>query len=517
MKTQKILALTIAIFLAASIYLGLVNNANAQATTLSLNPQTTSGVDVGNTFAVTVHVADVANLWAWKIGLTWDPAMLAMVYPPGAQEGPFLKTGGSTIFTPATPNNATGVLTEIASALLTSTTVSGSGDLATMTFKVVGYGSSNINITGSILEDFNEAPIAHTDVNAIVTTLAPPPAHGPTAMFTPADGTYYTVGDTVSLDASSSLPGYDTANVAEVCPIATYSWKITGAMSMTFGGSTASFTTTIVGDLTVNLTVTAPDPHLPSAQGFSNTSTLIKTLHIQAVPVGATIDVYTDRGGQGPNATSDAYGPQELVNIYAKVTYNNAPVVGKSVAFEIQNAQNQAIAYVSGVTNANGVATAEFRLPWPDTNPESVFGNWAIVGTVDVSQVVVNDTVAFQFNYIIQIVSMQTLQTSNAPASSFARGTQMKVNVTLSNIRTVAVTTTLTITICDNCNVPVASFTVDITVPAQGQTAAAGTLNIPSYAFVGTATAYANALTQLPSQGGVPYCPEGNKQFVITV
>jgi hypothetical protein len=517
MKTQKILALTIAIFLAMSISLGYRNNANAQATTMSLNPQNTSGLDVGNTFNITVHVADVADLWGWRVGLTWNPAVLAVVYPPGAYEGPFLKTGGSTIFTPAPPNNATGVLPEIAGALFTTSGVSGSGDVAIVTFKVMGYGSSSINMTGSVLQDPNSAPISHQDLNAMVTTLAPPPAHGPTAMFTPADGTYYTVGDTISLDASSSLPGYDTASVSEVCPITIYSWKITGAMSMTFGGSTASFGATTVGDLTVNLTVTAPDPHLPSASGFSNTSTVIKTLHILAIPVGAAIDVYTDRGGQGPNARSDAFGPQELVSIYAKVTYNGAPVVGKSVAFEIRNAQNQSIAYVTGVTDTNGIATAEFRLPWPDTNPESVFGNWAIVATVDVSQVMVSDTVALQFDYIIRIVSIQTLTTSNAPASSFARGTQMKINVTLSNIRTVAVTTTLTMTIYDNCNVPVAAFFVDITVPAQGQTAIAGTLNIPTYAFVGTATAYVNALTQLPSLGGVPYCPEGTRQFLITI
>jgi len=519
MKMKQILALSIAIIVAMSISLGAIKTANAQATVLSLQPGTISGPppDLGDTFTVTLEIADVTNLWGWATKISWTPAVLEMVGTPA--EGPFLKPG--TLFAAAPPDNVNGNVPDMSCGRTTATGVSGSGVLASMTFRVKGYGSTTISLSNTQLLDpaSPHNQITHTPANSNF-NLPPPPAHGPVAKFTPADGTWYMDGDSIALDATSSTPGYDTVPVAEVCPITSYAWQIDfgndGSVEMSFGGATATILASIIGEVKVTLTVTAPDPHPPSGTGYSTTDTEIHILHIRAIPQGADIDVYTQRGGVGPDASSDAFGPQELVSLYAKVTYNNVPVVSKDVAFEIQNADGTAVAYRSGRTNSEGIATAEYRLPWPDENPEAGFGVWTIIGTVDVSQVVVDDGCSFQFGYIIKIVSVQTLLPNNTPAVSFARESSVKVNVTLSNIRKVDVATTVTITIYDEAKVPIAAFVVDISVTAQGQTWTAGTMTIPSWAFVGQATVYVNAMTQLPSLGGVPYCPESATNFQIT-
>jgi hypothetical protein len=114
-----------------------------------------------------------------------------------------------------------------------------------------------------------------------------------------------------------------------------------------------------------------------------------------------------------------------------------------------------------------------------------------------------------------------TLTASGAQATSFARSTpssgQMKVNVTVRNIATTtAYTGKECITIYDEGNVPVAVVQIDVTVPAGQTVSIAQTITIPHYAFAGQAKAYVNILTNFPSLGGVPYCPETVQPFSIT-
>jgi hypothetical protein len=40
-------------------------------------------------------------------------------------------------------------------------------------------------------------------------------------------------------------------------------------------------------------------------------------------------------------------------------------------------------------------------------------------------------------------------------------------------------------------------------------------MTIPKWAFVGTATVYANLFNNYPYIGGVPYCPEDPAEFTI--
>jgi hypothetical protein len=524
MKNTKIFGLSIAIFMVVSILFGSVSIKPAQAATvLYLDPAAVNGSPpgLGDTFSVAVRISDVNDLVGWGVKLSWSPTVLQMVYPPPAVEGPFLTALGPTLFTPTIPNNVTGVLTGLGSASFARPGATGSGLLCTMQFRVVGYGTTNIAITFSELYSGDgTVPITHTATGTAV-NIPPPPSTAPVAKFNLTDGATYYVGTSFRIDGSISLPGYDSAPApGHNVPITAYDWTVAGPATGTDeNGAIVTFTGNTVGTITVSLRVTATDMTPPTAGDYTPTSTLVtKTLNIVAVPTGAAIDVYTERGGQTPMAASDAFGPQELITLYAQVIYNGAPVAGKDVAFEIVNKRGEAIGYIVRRTDASGIATGEYRLPWPYPNPEAEFGTWTIVATVDVAEQIVSDNCTFMFNYIVTVTSVRTLNADGVtPQGIFNRGSSVLVEFALNNIRTTGpVNARVTITIYDNCSVPVGSITTQMNNLNTGaSTPVAPTVSIPSWAFVGQATIYVNVLTGLPALGGVPYCPETTKTFSI--
>jgi hypothetical protein len=95
-------------------------------------------------------VENVTDLWSWKVKITWDPSVLALVGSP--TEGPFLQTAGSTFFAVA-PSPA-GEVSEVSCTLLAATGASGSGDLAYLTFEAVNaseYGITDITVASTVI------------------------------------------------------------------------------------------------------------------------------------------------------------------------------------------------------------------------------------------------------------------------------------------------------------------------------------------------------------------------------
>jgi hypothetical protein len=286
---------------------------------------------------------------------------------------------------------------------------------------------------------------------------------------------------------------------------------------MVLHGENTSVVIPQAGITKITLEVTAPDAYLPASLNYVQTTSVVQLLQVVERPTGANLDVYTERGGQFNNESSDAYGPQELVLIHALVTYNDAPVVGKDVVFEILNKNGNSVDSRVARTDEDGIATIEFRLPWPDVNPENLFGNWTIDANVDVSQQTVSDACAFQFGYIINIESIATFNMDGSPSSVFARGNDIVINVTLTNIRRIFVETAVTFTLYDVSHVPVGVFAIGLSIPAQSVTWTTATIRIPTWTFVGLATCNGNAFTRQPSNNGVAYCPEKIANFSITV
>jgi hypothetical protein len=521
MMRSKIFVLVYALLI-VSIAIALIPidpfRVKAQSIILSLKPESTIGPppDLGETLTLKLHVADVSNLWSWKVQITWDPVVLSLASSP--VEGPFLKSAGATLFLvmPPTP----GEIGEMSSTLLSRVSANGSGDLASLTFAVVSYGMTNINLTSTVLKDptveHNEIP--HTAIGATF-QLAQPPSTSPVAAFMPENLTSFVVGDTMYLDAQPSAGGYDTMPAGDetACPIANFTWQIDvgsdGSVDITLEGINGSFVCAAQGEIAVNLTVYAPDPVPPSHEDYVEYDSTVHLFFVQERLNNSRIDVYTDQGGEYPEDSGGAYGPQQLVSIYALVTYEDAPLANQYVAFEILN-NNITMAYRTGLTNAQGIATTEFRLPWTE-NPEELFGMWTLIGVAEVAQTIINDTCSFTYGLAVYIVTAQIMDHLNQPAQLFTPGQTARINVTITNTQETPLETAVAVTLFDEASVPIGAAYVIIVVPAQTTTSEVVDLNIPTWAFAGAATAYVNAFTQLPQDLGVPYCPEHEVQFTI--
>lgn len=108
-------------------------------------------------------------------------------------------------------------------------------------------------------------------------------------------------------------------------------------------------------------------------------------------PPPRVIDVYTQRGGTGPNAYGGEFEAGSLIILSAYATYNTFPVQHVGVAFQVLDAKNQTNALLVGITDENGIATVEFRVRFD----QSVEGTWWVVASGDISSTIVWDTVTF--------------------------------------------------------------------------------------------------------------------------
>jgi len=142
-----------------------------------------------------------------------------------------------------------------------------------------------------------------------------------------------------------------------------------------------------------------------------------------------------DYPGLPPNQNADAYEPQDIVILYALVTYNGDPVQNKYVAYEIIPMDKMTGVtrevpgfpiYRTAKTNEMGIATINFTIPWPCTNPEVVLGAYKCVQKVDIASTTISDTLWFEVGWIINLISVDVV---NAKKCTFAN-----VTITYENI-----------------------------------------------------------------------------------
>ena len=129
--------------------------------TVSVSPDTIikdylldPGYQIGDKFTVDVNIADVADLYTWQLNVTWDPSILsASDYVAGG----FLlgtispdKTAAFQLgYVINATDNANGYTCISESILGEYAGITGSGQLATIEFEVVGYGYTNLTISTS--------------------------------------------------------------------------------------------------------------------------------------------------------------------------------------------------------------------------------------------------------------------------------------------------------------------------------------------------------------------------------
>jgi hypothetical protein len=235
---------------------------------------------------------------------------------------------------------------------------------------------------------------------------------------------------------------------------------------------------------------------------------------------GGKLDIFTQKepfSGRGLNVSSDAFGPEEEVMIYASVTYNDYPVGRALVGFEIHGPRNSMYNITlctSNQTDDAGIARIRFRI---GLISQINFGEWKVFGTVFVADKVCLDFLSFKVGWIVEVVSIKTVNESYIEQTEFTKGSYVGIELSLRNIAMTEKKATLSIAIYDLLRVQINSTEIeDFNLQSNGSILHIGCfLLIPEWACAGDAVACVSAYTAPASQGGVPYCPEISKHFLI--
>jgi hypothetical protein len=234
---------------------------------------------------------------------------------------------------------------------------------------------------------------------------------------------------------------------------------------------------------------------------------------------GGNIDLFTQKepyDGRGLGTPSDAFGPGEQIKIYALVTYNGFPAQSL-VAFVLVGPPNSAAnvtLYRSAFTNESGIAETSVRISFMNV---STFGEWRAIGNTRIGDATVQDLLTFKVGWIVEIISLRTLDEDNFTQNSFARGRNVGVEVILRNIAMTEKVATITVTMYDGLNVTIDSKVLNgfVVQPNDVPVLAYFLLFVPLNATMGSAVVYADAYTAPVQEGGISYCPEVSKGFFI--
>jgi hypothetical protein len=119
-------------------------------------------------FNVNVAIANVTDLYAWQIKLYYQSTVLNCT---DVVEGPFLKSGGSTVWVidnDPSYNSTRGMILFGASLIGQIPGVNGNGTLATISFQTMALGNATLDIADSMLLDSNLQDISHSAFGSIV-------------------------------------------------------------------------------------------------------------------------------------------------------------------------------------------------------------------------------------------------------------------------------------------------------------------------------------------------------------
>jgi hypothetical protein len=249
-----------------------------------------------------------------------------------------------------------------------------------------------------------------------------------------------------------------------------------------------------------------------------STLTCVKIVPVEA-QAGRFIDVFTQKGGVGVNQSSDMFQPQELVTLYALVTFNDNPVGSKLVSFKANgplNALQNMTAEGAVMTNESGIAEFSFRIPWSPPDPEEkVFGEWNVISSVDIADVRVVDTLKFLVGWIVKITNIATLNAELRPEIYYLRQSTIVFNLTILNSARTAKPGTIDIDVQDSAGHPIIYIQLDNLVFQPGLSYVNASTTIPSDASMGQATVSAVPYTAPVELGGVLYSPAIATTFEI--
>ena len=339
-------------------------------------------------------------------------------------------------------------------------------------------------------------PHQNVDWYPLMRPWSPLPSPPPVALFSYTPEKPY-VTETVTFNASAS---YDSDGV-----IISYKWNFgDGSPPVTETDPITYHAYMSPGNYTVTLTVTDNDLQTGSTSKI-----------VTVVPYRLILDLYSQQpdpySGKGPNQPCDAFEPQDTVILFAYVTYNDEPMVNKEVTFQVFDPNNNTIIVNTNRTDEYGIASVKFRIP-----VNEAFGWHLAAAHVEVSGKIANDTMPFRVGWLIELLTVETVDQYGNPKTNFAKREYVLFNIKLQNIAFTVKNVTLSITLLDSVNQPIGNANYQMEVsPGYEELDLVFNMLIPGWCYIGGANAKANAQTNWTWLGGTPYCPEISVNLVI--
>jgi hypothetical protein len=142
-------------------------------TTLSIEPQIQTGLEISDEFTINVTVTDVTDLYGWQFAIYYKNSVLNAT---GYSEGPFLKQDGAQTYFAIVEytdnyNETHGKIFLATSRVGPVAGVNGSGILARISFKTKAYGNSPLDLSETKLIDSAQPfgnPISHEAIDGRV-------------------------------------------------------------------------------------------------------------------------------------------------------------------------------------------------------------------------------------------------------------------------------------------------------------------------------------------------------------
>jgi hypothetical protein len=441
-------------------------------------------IPINGTFTINVTIAMVTDLNYWQAGMSFNPAVLECI---NYTEGPFLKSAGSTVWQPGSIDNNIGQITPYGGSLGSGVGKSENGTLAYIVFRVKGTGSSSLVLQNVLLLDTSYSEIVPASIKQGYFDLPPEVPQPPTAFFTFSPISPY-ASDTVTFDASASSPSGGV--------IVSYEWDFGDTTQAQ--GIIANHTYPTAGGYNVSLVV-VDDKNM--------TGSFFQLVTVVALPVGASVDVYTQRGGRGLNQPSDTFAPDELVIMTAYLTYNLAPVPDILVTFYVYFPNGTLMFRSVSTTHAQGLAFITYRLISP------VFGIYKLNATASIADQTVSDSADCRIDWLAQVMSTVPCDRHGVPKNEFDKGEPLYLIVTLKNNRFNSTSVTVGTYVEDSehayllfgSGVYYIAPNLTVIILSVGE--------LPKYALIGVAAAHTSLAQWLY---GRPLCPEVSSSFWIS-
>jgi len=298
------------------------------AITVSLDPSVNSK-NPGESFTVNINIIGVTDLYSWSLKIKWKTGLLTCT---NAEEGPFLKQGGTTIFT---SNDYTSYVKLACTLLGTVPGVDDSGILASATFQVTDTGNCTLDLYDVILLDSPPCEViedwdkkdspddSYFYTNLPVAKPVSDPPYNNLYFYTPnpSQTGHPIAGEILTFDASAC---YDPDDPYDPTPggIITYEWDFgDGTPVATENDPITTHVYATNGSYTGNLTITDDDGET-DIESFTVRVKLhdIAVINVTVTPtevnVGETVSINVTILNEGSEA--------EFLNV--TVYYDNNPI-----------------------------------------------------------------------------------------------------------------------------------------------------------------------------------------------